>query len=73
MEILRSIVSAKYWFVTNLAGFIVGMFLVLWISWSLFIKAGRSIYGSHHEEALRQRIKRKIDLLWKKLKYFPPS
>ena len=68
MEVLRAIVSAKYWFVTNLAGFIVGLFLVLWISWSLFIQAGRSIHGSYYEEALKRRIKMKINLLWHKLK-----
>lgn len=70
MEVLRSIVSAEYWFAINLAGFFVGLFLVLWISWRLFVKAGRGLYGSYYEEALKQRIKMKIDLLWYKLKYF---
>ena len=70
MEVLRTIVSVEWWLVTNIVGFIVGMVLVLWISWSLFVKAGKSIYGSSYEEALKQRVKWKISSLWKKLKHF---
>lgn len=70
MEVLQDIVSAEYWFVTNLAGLVIGLIIVLWMSWRLFIKAGKGFYGSSYEEALKHRIKRKLRLFWYKLKYF---
>ena len=70
IEVLHGIVAEKYWFIIHLTGFFAGLFLVGWVAWKFYIKAGTYMYGKHFEEALKHRVRRRIKWYWWALRVF---